>query len=182
MADLRESFPMLENVSTSAGVAAGARVEGNASAAINGLIGFSFKDSSGNVILPQLNASGQLPVTFDVTGENLFARGTLAAGSASLVTVTGAVITLTTSTNYEGIEAVMSCFRDSLFQIIWNDNGVETILADTLCGPGQFTTNVNMANVAFTSGATGTQELLIKAQNINALSAFRATVGIRKVG
>ena len=62
MADIRESFATLEDASTSAGKALSARVEGDAAAAQNGAIGFSFKDSTGNVILPALTAAGDLTV------------------------------------------------------------------------------------------------------------------------
>jgi hypothetical protein len=62
MADPRTSFATLEDGSA-VGQVLKARVEGDASAAQNGSIGFSFKDSSGNVILPALAAGGQIQTT-----------------------------------------------------------------------------------------------------------------------
>lgn len=179
MADLRESFPTLENVSTQAGVALGARQEGDAASSINGSIGFSFKDSLGNVVLPQLNASGQVPVTLDIAGDNLYARGENATGSATAVTI--ATITLTASAVYQAPEMVCSSFRDALFQLIWNNNGAESVLADALVGPGCLSFSVALEKLEFTAGATGTQQLLVKALNQNALSALRATVAVKEL-
>jgi hypothetical protein len=69
MADPRESFATLED-GTGEGQALASRQEGDASAAQNGSIGFAFKDSSGNVILPALDASGNVQVLIDhVTAE-----------------------------------------------------------------------------------------------------------------
>jgi hypothetical protein len=179
MAELRESFPSTENVSTGAGVPLGARIEGEASSAIQGAIGFAFKDSSGNVILPQLNSSGQIPVTMDsATTTPKHNRGTN-AGSASYVTV--ATITLTASKVIEDICVLTSCFRDSVFQLIQSDNAVETVLADFRCGPGQFTHHANLCTVELTAGATGAQLLLVKAKNVNALSELTATVSCREL-
>ena len=63
MADVNEIFYILADSSTGAGEAAISRIEGEAAAGIAGLIGFAFKDSSGNVVLPQLDSQGRLPVT-----------------------------------------------------------------------------------------------------------------------
>ena len=178
MSDIRESFGTLEIVGTQAGTVLGSRVEGDAAAAINGSIGFAFKDASGNVVLPQLNSLGQIPVTFDKLGDNLKARGLL-VGTGTLTTV--ASITLVASKTYQNIEAVMSCFRDSNFQVIFSDNAVETILADALCGPGLFTAMMNFVNMEFTTGATGPQLLLVKGQNINALSDMRAAIAVKQL-
>lgn len=70
MADLRESFATLQDATTEEGKALIARIEGEAAAAQNGSIGFAFKDSSGNVILPALDAAGNVTTAIDfVTGE-----------------------------------------------------------------------------------------------------------------
>jgi hypothetical protein len=131
-----------------------------------------FKDSSGDLVAPQLNAAGAVPVTFDA-GTEVYARGT-AAGNASLTDV--AVLTLTASTMYKGIEALVSCFRDAIFQVVQVDDATTTVLAEFLCGPGQFTNFAKLENMIITAGASGTQQLKIRAQNLNALSDFRATI------
>lgn len=81
MADLRESFATLEDSSTQEGKALAARQEGDAAAAQNGSIGFSFKDSSGNVVLPALDAAGNVPVVVDHQDQ----EGDAAAGKEGLV-------------------------------------------------------------------------------------------------
>lgn len=193
MSDKRASFAVLENA-TEEGLALRAVQEGDSVASKNGSLAFGFKDSTGNAIAPQLNGSGELPVvgpltdaelraspvpvTFgSVTGDGKSARGT-ATGSATNVTV--ATLTLTASKIYENLDVVVSCFRDAIFQVIWNDNGAETILAEALCGPGQYTANISLKELEFTSGATGTQQLLVKALNQNALSDFRAALSIKQ--
>lgn len=84
MADLRESFATLEDSGTQEGKALAARQEGDAAAAQNGSIGFSFKDSTGNVILPSLDAAGNVPVLVD--HQDL--EGDTAAGKEGLVAFT----------------------------------------------------------------------------------------------
>lgn len=81
MADLRESFATLEDSASGEGKALIARIEGQAAAAQNGHIGFSFKDASGNVVLPALNAAGNIGVTI----EHDDVAGDAAAGKDGLV-------------------------------------------------------------------------------------------------
>lgn len=206
MADERASFPSLENAS---GIGEALRTvqEGESVASKNGALGFShkdlsgnaiaapvrndgeangpgvpgfaFQDSSGNLTRPQLNSAGQLPVTLSATGNGKKARGELLAGSGTLVTI--ATLTLATSKTYDQLNFIVSCFRDALFQVIWNDDGAETVLADALCGPGQFTFHGALPDAEFTSGASGTQQLLIKAINTTgSLSALRASLSVNE--
>jgi len=65
MADLRESFATLEDTGTSEGKALAAVQQGDSAAAKNGALGFAFKDSTGNAILPALDAAGNVPVVID---------------------------------------------------------------------------------------------------------------------
>lgn len=178
MSELRESFPTLESQVDQSGVALAARVEGDTPVAMQGSIGFSFKDSAGNVVLPQLNAAGQIPVTSEVNGNGKYARGTN-AGSGSVVTI--ASLALTVNKRYENIRALVSCFRDTTFQLIMSDNAVETILADIRCGPGQFTNDIDLGDLEFVAGATGAQLLLIKGKNENANSTMTATVSCKEL-
>jgi hypothetical protein len=84
MADPRESFATLEDSGTGAGEALISRTEGEAAAAQAGSIAFSFKDSSGNVILPALNAAGNIGVTI----EHDDLEGDASAGKDGLVAFT----------------------------------------------------------------------------------------------
>lgn len=236
MADIRESFPTLEDGS---GEGAPLRQvqEGDAVAAINGSLAFSFKDATGNAVAAPVKASGdapgaavptlpakdtagnliELPVkvagdapgnampsmpfmdnsgnlaygTLDVagnlkvaatigaTGNGKRARGQ-ASGSSSLVTV--ATITLATSKIYDGLDFIVSCTRDSMFQVILSDNAVETIISEAIVGSGMPSFHASLKEAEIASGATGTQLLLIKAKNLVAasLSDFHASLSVNE--
>lgn len=176
MADPRESFATLEVDGTGVGVAATSRVEGDVAAGKVGSIGFAFKDLAGNLVLPMLTPSGQLPVSFT---DNICLKspaGELATGSAALAAVTGAEITLAAATAYKEVAFVVSCRRDSLFQIIQQDDLTENVLAEIIVGAGQYTLSQVLHCLKFTTGATGVQKLKVKAKNFEALSSLRATV------
>jgi hypothetical protein len=206
MADLRESFPTLENGSAEgaalrsvqegeavaskngslafgfkdlSGNAIAAPVRANGEANGPGVPGFAFQDSSGNLTRPMLNAAGQVPVTLSTSGNGLYARGTV-VGSSTFVTA--ATLTLTVDNIYDNLHFIVSCFRDSIFQVIWNNNGAETIIAEALCGSGQFTFQGALPDAEITAGASGTQQILIKAKNLvaAALSDFRASVSVNE--
>ena len=186
MADINEVFNILADSSTGAGEAAISRIEGEASAAIAGLIGFSFKDSSGDVVLPQLDAQGRLPITGDaVAGACFNAHGELAAGSLTIAKVTGAEITLTAAKVYHAISATGCCLRSSLFEVTHiDDEGVgdtETILEEFIVGPGQFSFQTSLDCLELdTTGGTGTIVLTLRAKNFtgtpSALSSLRGTI------
>lgn len=178
MADTRESFPTLEG-SSQEGLALRAAVEGDSPTSKNGSIGFSFKDSTGNVVLPQLDSAGRIKIVSGTgaTGNGKKARGT-ASGNASLVTV--ASLTLTVNKVYDNLDFIVSCFRDALFQVILSDNAAETVIADALCSPGMTSFHGALKEAEISTGATGTQLLLIKAQNMNALSDFRAALSVNE--
>lgn len=124
----------------------------------------------------ELRAS-PVPVTFGtILADGKRARGTV-AGNASLTTV--ATLTLAVSKTYENLDFIVSCFRDAIFQVILNDNGSETIIADALCSPGQPSFHGQLTEAEFVTGASGTQSIIIKAQNLNATSDFRAAVSVK---
>lgn len=175
MADLRESFPILEDDATGAGQAPTARIEGEVAAGKEGLIGFSFKDSSGNVVLPQLTADGKLPVDTEATNANcLNDAGEDAAGSASLVEI--ASITLVASKDVFNIGFMGSCLREALFQIVQVNDATETVLGEFIVGPGMYTHSDQLHCLEFSAGATGTQALKLKAKNFDKLSSLRGTI------
>lgn len=177
--DTRAVFPILADVS-GYGVDVDQMQEGWSPTAKNGMIGFAFKDSAGNVVLPQLSPTGQIYVSPASPGTKKKARGEYAAGSATSVLVTGSTIALTAGKTYVDLNMVCSCRQPSLFQVIWNDNGVETILVDAVVDAGQYTVPVALNDEIFVAGAIGTQELYVKAYNFSAskLSALRATIDI----
>jgi hypothetical protein len=177
MADTNELFNTLEDGSGN-GVAIRQKAEGDAPSTDNGLMGFSFKDSSGNLVLPQLNASGQLPVTPGAAGTPI--SGSAVATPVSLNTDTDVVvIALTASETYECSMAMGSSFQPVEWNLVHNDNGTPNELARFVTGPGSFAHNVDFKNIAFTAGAAGTQELkLIGSQKRGGLSDMHGTVSV----
>lgn len=183
MTDLRTSFLTLEDTSTQAGVPLHKVLEGSAAAAKNASAALVAKDPSGNLIYLRTDAAGNLAITTEGAAICKRAKGELATGSASPtpVLVTGANIALTVSKIYKEIGFIVSCRRDALFQIIWNDNGTETILGEIVVGSGAFTVPGELHCLSFTAGATGTQELKVKAMNFEALSSLRASITAEEV-
>lgn len=182
MTDLRTSFPTLEDATTQVGAPLHKVLEGTAAAAKNASAALVAKDPSGNLIYLRTDAAGNLAVTTEGAANCKKARGELAAGQATTpALVTGANIPLTVSKGYKEIGFLVSCRRDALFQIIWNDNGAETILGEIVVGSGAFTVPGELHCLSFTAGATGTQELKIKAMNFEALSSLRASLTVEEV-
>lgn len=176
MADVRESFPTLEDSSTGAGLPLHKVLEADASAAKNASAGLVAKRASdGTLRYLQLDDAGNLKVTTDGGGTQVKDRGT-ATGNTSFVTV--AEIPLTASAGYVGLNWVCSCFRDAIFEIVLIDDPTgtptEEILADVICGPGDFTDSGTL-DLRFTAGATD-PVLRVRAKNLNTTSDFRATV------
>ena len=91
MADPNEVFRTIQDTSGVGDALAEAVNATTDPTGLKGSIGFSFKDSAGKVILPVLDSAGKLPVSFD-SGTEKQANGELAAGSTSLVDVTGATL------------------------------------------------------------------------------------------
>lgn len=151
-------------------------VEGDAAAGKEGLVAFAFKDSTGDLVLPQLDASGNIKVTFTDNTCLKSPAGELAAGSATIAAVTGAEITLSASTSYDNIGFVFSSRRDSLFQLVQQDDATDTVIAEFIVGAGQYTIVGELHCLKITTGGTGTQKLKVKAKNFEALSSLRATI------
>jgi hypothetical protein len=97
------------------------------------------------------------------------------AGTAAAISVTTQGVTNAPQI-YEEIGFIVSCRRDALFQIIHNNNGSETILAEMVVGSGAYTALGQLHCLSFQTGATGTQELKIKAMNFEAQSSLRASL------
>jgi hypothetical protein len=177
MAEVRESYPSTEDGS-GVGVPLSNAVDTvTAASGKNGSIGFAFKNSSGAVVLPALNVSGQILVTPEV-GTKKFATGALAPGSGTMVDITGATITLTATKVSTDVVVTVSCYRDALFNLVQIDDATTTILARFRVGPGQFS-YVWTGNKKFvTAGAAGTQTLKVQGQNQNTLSEMDAEISL----
>lgn len=183
MTEARETFPVLEDASTKLGIVLTKVAEGDASSGKNYLGALAFKDGAGNLRFPKVDAQDRVLVSAGVgdTAE-LWERGEAAAGSATFVDVTGAVIALQTGMSYKQIKGVVSCRRGAHFQVVWVDDAVSTIIADVRLEAGQYTQAFNL-DLPFDSGATGTQSLKLVAKNFEALplSALGGTIGVTEV-
>lgn len=182
MTDYNEIFRILKDSSTEDGTHADMAVDvTTAAAALQGLVGFSFKDSTGKVVLPQLTADGKLPVDTEALGGTCRKALGEHAGSTSLVTVTGAEITLTGGIAANKIESVVSCRRDALFQVIYVDDAdavpAETVIAECIVGAGQYSFQLGGDCLSQDiSGGTGTQKIIVKAKNFSGAPASGSTL------
>jgi len=183
MADIRTCFPILADSVTGAGECAISRVEGEAAAAQEGIIAFSFKDSSGNVILPQLTSGGAIPV--DTEGVNFTCLSGYGENAAPVVDTPAdlVTITLTDATVYQNVFALVSNSRWTIYRIYWVDDvggaDTETNLGYIQVGPGQFTVCCEMPCREFTSGTTA--ELRISGEAKNLASTIRASLSVREI-
>ncbi len=189
MSDERTSFPVLEDFTTEVGkpwhqVAEGDDVASRNLGPVSGfkdasdqfkvarvaaentddvptddtLAAMPCKDSSGKIQYIPLNAQNKLPVSFDFgTEKNAHAK---VLGVPSTQTEV-CKITLTVDKVYEKVEALVSCTRDCLFELVQKDDAAEAVIADCLVGPGQYTFQIDMDALKFTAGSTGTQELIL---------------------
>ena len=177
MAIEREVFTPIEDGSGH-GQAYRGKKEGDAPSTDLGALGFSFKDSSGNVVLPQLNADGSIGVSFDV-GTCIDGTAQVADTTASMTDVVTLVLALTK--NYAKAEFSVSSTKTTVWELVHIDDvggsPTETKLIDSaiITGPGQFCAKVKFDCVAFTTiGGTGTQNLVLRA---NQLQGGASTVG-----
>ena len=176
MAYKREIFTIVED-STGEGVSLQKKIVGDAATSgVNNIPVVTFKDNSGNFVYPQLDADGKLPVSFEGAGSDVSATGK--ATPVGLNTDTDvATITLTASTEYDLAGMHVAARFPTEFRLEHNDNGSPVVLARTLVGAGAYSSTVDLPNISFTAGGSGTQELKIIAQQLNgALSDVVGTV------
>lgn len=165
MSNVRTPFPSLVDASGVAAVLSKS-LEGDAATGKVGSVGFSYKDSNGNLVLPMLTVAGAIPVdTGAGAGTPRSASAASPVGGSVGSDVDIAVITLVTGKVYSYIEANFACSNDALAKVIWNNNGSLVNLGYILSGPGQFTPPFSLKNLNFTAGS-GTQELKLVAQNL----------------
>lgn len=171
MAHVRESFPMLEDAVTKEGVAAHKSQNGDASAGKVGITGWVFKDSAGNLVHPQLTPEGKLPVDFEGAGvaKSATSDGEI-PGALTLTDI--CEVSLNTSKTYGKIHANGSCFKEAIFYLVQVNDATETILSSFIVGPGQYSFHADLKATEFTSGATGTQKIVLKARNLQKESDF----------
>lgn len=179
MADLRTSFPTLEDSATQAGAPLHKVLEGDAAAAKNASAGLVAKKASdGTLIYLKTDDAGAVYVTLDANGTLKRARGKVTPAAANTVT-TVCDIALTADAVYKGLSWITSCFRDSVFEIVHiNDPAgtpTETILADVLVGSGDLTDSGSLKEFTFTAGDTA-PILRLRGFNTQVVSDLRGSI------
>jgi hypothetical protein len=184
--ELRESFPILEDATSSnAGAALSLKAEGSAAASggtnyAGMLVG---KNAAGNLQFLKLTPTGELVVSLDGADFAFISdEGTLDNGIGTLTTLV--TFALQASKVYDKFEWLVSCFRDVKYVVEGvEDVGVTdviTILGKGRCGPGQYDSHVSFQARAYTAGTTGTLAARIRALNTNSLSDIDGVLGARE--
>ena len=185
MADCKPLFKTLDD-GTGQGSAAHKVLEGDSPSSKNGSIGFSFKDSSGNLILPQLTAAGAIVV--DTEGQNGVCKHAYAEdvnGNLSFVDL--ASITGQLNKKYNMFEVAVSSTLETIYQLVHiDDDGgaspTETVLASFIVGPGQYSICCKLdCQEVDTTGGTGVQTLKIKGKNLDTACAMHASLSLEEV-
>lgn len=175
MAHVRESFPVLEDAITKEGIALHKSENGDASAGKVGLTAWTFKDSAGNLVHPQLNTEGAIVVTSEGAGipKSATSDGEV-VGALTLTLVCEAALAV--SKTHGKISASGSCFKETIFYLIALDDATEVILGSFIVGPGEYSFKLDLGATEFITGATGTQKLQLKAKNLNKASDFLGNI------
>lgn len=171
MSHLRETFPVLENLSSGEGEVLHSAIAGQTAAGKTGLSAFAFKDSAGNFVHPQLTPEGKIAV--DLEGAGVAKKASSAGeitGSLSLTTI--AEISLTASKTYGRIKAQGSCFKEAIYYLVQVDDATETIIGHGIVGAGDYNCEIDMGIAEIVAGASGTQKLILKAKNLVKTSDF----------
>ncbi len=175
MSDLREVFPVLVDETTDEGKALTASVAGDTAAAKVGSVGFAFKTHDGKLILPTLTSEGKLPVDMEGAGVPV-SESSDGVVAGSLTTATVCEIALVANKTYAKIKATGSCFRETIFDVVFQNDATEKIIGSMLVGPGSFTVHWDGGATEVVAGATGTQKLILKAKNLQKASDFRGNI------
>lgn len=179
--DLRESFPALEDASTGAGVPATKTISGDASAGKVGQTVFGFQDSNGNVVLPQLDTQGRLPVSTEVEGTRIRGHaavaGSLLGSPYAFVPVFSQA--LTAAKTYIDLNGRVACRRGALFQLLYKDNGNSVVLDESVVDAGQYTAGIDILGDTFTVPASAVNPMfLIQGGNYDKASDLHATLAV----
>lgn len=181
---LREVFPTTEDATNGAGVAITRVIQGQSPTTggpsggqVNGMTAFAFKDSAGNLVLPQLDATGKILVSTEGGFTVVTGSGSLSGGVTSGYTIIpGTTVVLVSGKTYVDIDMSVSCSRTAEFQLIQNNNGSLSTLADVLVGSGQFTAGPHLQHLQATAGGAGTQQLYVQGVCLDKASALIATI------
>lgn len=152
------------------------RSEGNASGlGLPVLIG---KDASGNLKYALFDTEGRLLVNDEESaGTKQYVRNTAVGVPGSDVDV--ATLSLSTSKSYNSIEWKVSSTQDTYWKLVQVNDTTETILDDLITGAGQYSIKIDLKNLSFTSGSTGTQSLKVVGNQLShgKATSLYATIG-----
>lgn len=181
MADLKQVFNTLDDGTE--GQALRSKAEGDAPSTHLGSMGFSYKDSSGNLILPQLTAGGAIPVDTGAVSGTVVSDHSVVASVADTETAV-AVASLVSSTAYTCAEMSVSCSEQTTWTLYNIDDAggtpSKTLIWSGITGAGNFTICCQPKNLTFTSGSTGTQTLSMEGTSKKGstdLHAFVSAIG-----
>lgn len=181
MADPKSRFAILADFTTAVGQMVHRALQGDPILNRNAVPVLGFKNAAAQFRYPAVDAQDRVLVSANAGDlAELAMPGELAAGSLTLADVTGAVITLQNSYQYQDIEVLVCSREDSLFQVVWDDDGSETVLGEIIVAAGHNTVAAKVPG-PFASGATGTQELKLVAMNFEVLASLRGTIGVTEV-
>ena len=144
----------------------------------------AFVNSSGVLVFPQLNASGQIQVSSEQVGDCAYAAGSL-TGSTSFQDV--ASFTGALSKVYNAFEFSVNSATECDWELVYVDDAagtpVETILGYADTGPGQYSYSWDMHCVEIdTTGGTGVQKFLIRGKLYEATgSLIQATMALNNI-
>ncbi len=186
--DLRESFPTTEDAITGEGVPLTKSLEGDVASGKIGSVGFAFKNASGNLTLPQLDVQGRLPISSEIQGTRLRAKGTTAGsilnGSGSSYTNMTVVLSIPITNSVTGrmvgdMKGAVSCRRASLFQMVYQDTLNEVVLTEAILDSGQYTHPIGIDGDEFDIPASASSPaFIIRAGNFDKASDLHASLKV----
>jgi len=183
MADVRTSFITLEDVASGAGVPLHRALEGDAAAGKNAHGALVAKDGGGLLQYLKVNANRELVISTESADLACLSDEGGVAGTTGFQDI--ATIPLANSAVYKKLSVLGSCFRDTIYEAVWVDDvggaDTETILATFRTGAGQYNHSDTYECAEFTSGGSGTQELRIRAKNLNTTSDIDAAISVLEV-
>ena len=184
MADVREVFTSLEDLSTGVGMPLHQAFEGSAAENRNAHGALVAKDTAGNLIYLKTNLAGELVTSLESEEFALISDSGTNAGNVAYQDI--ATLILQADLVYKELELVCSCFRDTVFQVVSIDNvgvtPIETVLINGIrAGAGQFSAIVSLKTFMFTAGATGVQQLVVRGKNLNSTSTMDVVVSVKEI-
>lgn len=142
-----------------------ARDEGDAVSAVDALPALIAKNQAGNFKYLTVNNDGELVVSLENIKEKKNATAIVTPSAiATLTTVVNLVLDI--SEVYEGISLRASCMFPTKWELVQVDAAVITVKDSFLTGPGQYSFSMKYGALEISSGATGTQNLRLRATQL----------------